>query len=109
MAVMSSKEEKERAAFENDMGVHVAQLMGFAKRYLMHARYQLRPKDREALLRDALELAWRFRENLGPVPLLQWWDKCLRLAAMKRVWWTLHYDYRRINISGRELGKVENV
>lgn len=107
MGIVSSKEEKERDAFERDMGVHVAQLMGFAKPYTS----RLPKRELEKFLKLALDEAWSTRRVVGTpgYTLLRWWSMCLRFAALTGGPWTQVYSHKVITVTGRELGREENI
>lgn len=105
MGVVSGREEKERAAFERDMSVHVAQLMGFAKPYTA----RLPKRELTKFLSLTLDLAWQNRRMLGTThALLPWWGLMLRRAALLSETWTQVYSHKTITVSGRELGKADN-
>lgn len=95
--------DKERDAFESVMAEHVAPLMGFARPYVG----RLCRADTEALLRDALECAWERRGQFKPAQesLLQWWDGCLKFAALRRPKWATVYSHRIIWVKGADLGR----
>lgn len=104
---VSSKEEQERAAFENDMGAHVAQLMGFAKPFTS----RLPASELTKFLKLALDHAWGTRQLLGTQgnPLLVWWGHCLRDAAEEGGPWRQVYSHGTFVISGYKLGRGVNI
>lgn len=95
---------RERRQFEKDMQDHVARLCEYARPYVA----ALIPEDRIAFLDAALAAAWRERKMFNPqsASLYQWWERCLRSAALTRDRW---YEYdmhgRQVAVLAERLGR----
>lgn len=99
-----TREQKERAAFEEQMARKTAALCDFARAYIG----RLVESEREQLLSLALEQAWQRRAQFRPekASLLTWWDGCLRAAAdTKPEWQVIWYDNSLRRVSSNKLGK----
>jgi hypothetical protein len=92
----------EREAFEEMMVTHAARLCEWAGHYVT----RLVARDREYLLSEALEIAWRRCDGLRPekIQLIVWWDECLRSAAMRRKVWRIHDGNGYRWVPGKRLG-----
>lgn len=105
MAGLTAQEQKEMAAFEMQMAKYTARLMDFALPYTR----RLSSKDLDFFLTNALSFAWQRRKQFNPErgSLLQWWDGCLKSAALTRKSWRQrHMDYWEV-VPGHKLGSVE--
>lgn len=106
MAGLTAQEQKEMAAFEKHMVENTARLLDFARPYTG----RLSPTDYSVFIQYALKFAWQRRKQFDPChgSMLQWWDGCLKSAALTRKSWRLrHMDFWTI-VPGHKLGKEEN-
>lgn len=94
--------EQERAAFERIMASNTARLMDFSKPYVA----RLCNGDRESLLGNAIEKMWTARKSHNPKEesLLQFWDRCLRAAALLRTTWQVSRFDGWTTVRGEHLG-----
>lgn len=94
--------EQERAAFDRIMEANTARLMDFAKPYVG----RLNNADRGTLLGSALTFMWERRKTHNPKAesLLQFWDRCLRAAAVLRKSWLVSKFDGWTWVRGAELG-----
>lgn len=94
---------RERQQFEADMRAHVARLCSYAGPYVS----ALTSADRDAFFDAALDQAWQRRAGFHPAStsLYQWWEECLRAAALTRDFWYARHGAMEVRrISGRRLG-----
>lgn len=102
-AVRESKTlANERSAFERIMESNTARLMDFAKPYVG----RLCNGDRESLLGNAIDFMWGWRKshNSREESLLQFWDRCLRAAALLRTTWHVSRFDGWATVRGERLG-----
>lgn len=95
-------EAQERAVFERIMESNTAKLMDFAKPYVG----RLNNDDRGELLGTAIENMWERRKTHNPKQesLLQFWDRCLRAAALLRETWRVSRFDGWTTVRGTQLG-----
>jgi hypothetical protein len=91
-----------RIAFERFMEANTARLMDFSKPYVG----RLCNQDREDLLGHAIEEMWTQRRTHSPKEesLLQFWDRCLRAAALLRATWQVSRFDGWTTVRGEHLG-----